>query len=68
AQAARRGAAAADAALALADAAWKEGAVNSLQVVDAQRRARDADVAAVVAEQGQRQALLDLLAATGSFP
>jgi outer membrane protein TolC len=68
AAAARRGAVAADAALALADAAWKEGAVNSLQVVDAQRRARDAGIAAAVAEQGERQALLDLLAATGSFP
>jgi outer membrane protein TolC len=68
ADAARRGAGAAKAALDLATSAYREGAVNSLQVIDSQRRDRDAALATVAAEQGERLALLDLLAATGSFP
>jgi outer membrane protein TolC len=68
AEAARRGAASAKAALDLADTAYRAGAVNDLQVIDAQRRARDSALTAVVADQAERQALVDLLAATGNFP
>jgi outer membrane protein len=55
-------------ALKLADLAYRAGAVNNLEVVDAQRRARDADSAAAAAEDASRQARLDLLAASGHFP
>lgn len=48
--------------------AYREGATNDLEVVDAQRRARDADVAALSAEDTARQARIDLLAASGRFP
>ncbi|HET7785419.1 MAG TPA: TolC family protein [Myxococcales bacterium] len=47
--------------------AYREGATNDLEVVDAQRRARDADTAGLVAEDTARQARVDLLAATGRF-
>lgn len=65
---ARRAATSADAALALVTDAYRAGAITSLDVSDAEQRARDADTAAVVAEDGVRQARLDLLAATGHFP
>jgi len=48
--------------------AYREGATNDLEVVDAQRRARDADVASLVSEDTARQARIDLLAASGRFP
>jgi outer membrane protein TolC len=48
--------------------AYREGATNDLEVVDAERRARDADVAALSAEDTARQARIDLLAASGRFP
>jgi len=48
--------------------AYREGATNDLEVVDAERRARDADTAALVAEDTARQARIDLLAASGRFP
>ncbi len=48
--------------------AYHAGATNDLEVVDAQRRARDAANAAAVAEDAARQARIDLLAATGRFP
>ena len=44
------------------------GASNDLDVVDAQRRARDADNAAAIAEDAARQARIDLLAGAGRFP
>jgi outer membrane protein TolC len=55
-------------ALALADLAYRAGATTNLEVIDAERRARDADTAAVIAEDNARQARLDLLAAAGQFP
>ena len=67
-EAARRGAARAHAALELATQAYKAGAVNNLEVIDAERQERDAATSAIVAEDGVRQARLDLLAATGRFP
>jgi outer membrane protein len=48
--------------------AYREGATNDLEVVDAERRARDADVAALSAEDTARQARIDLLSASGRFP
>jgi outer membrane protein TolC len=48
--------------------AYREGATNDLEVIDAERRARDADVAVLVAEDAARQARIDLLAAAGRFP
>ena len=54
--------------LSITDLAFREGATTNIEVVDAQRRARDADTAAVMAEDAVRQARLELLAATGRFP
>lgn len=48
--------------------AYREGATNDLEVVDAERRARDADTAVLAAEDASRQARIDLLAASGRFP
>src|SRR6266508_2489702 len=64
----RRGAERAQAALALVSEAYRAGATTSLDVVDAEQRARDADTAAVVAEDAVRQGRLDLLSAAGRFP
>ncbi|MBI5547760.1 MAG: TolC family protein [Deltaproteobacteria bacterium] len=44
------------------------GATTNLEVVDAERRARDAETLAAIAEDAARQALLDVLAASGRFP
>jgi outer membrane protein TolC len=55
-------------ALELAELAYKAGATTNIEVVDAERRANDADIAAAVAEDASRQARLDLLAASGRFP
>jgi outer membrane protein TolC len=55
-------------ALDLAQLAYRAGATSNLEVIDAERRARDADTAAVVAEGIARLARLDLLAACGRFP
>jgi outer membrane protein TolC len=55
-------------ALDLAEMAYRAGAYTNLEVIDAQRTARDADTAVAVAEDGARQARLDILAATGRFP
>ena len=55
-------------ALELATVAWKAGATTNLEVIDAERRARDAQTQAAVAEDAARQARLDLLAASGKFP
>jgi outer membrane protein len=55
-------------ALMLANAAYRGGATTNLEVIDAERQARDAETLAAVAEDAARQARLDLLAASGSFP
>ena len=55
-------------ALELAQLAYRAGATSNIEVVDAERRARDAETDAAVAEDGARQARLDLLAAAGRFP
>lgn len=52
----------------LATLAYHAGATTNIEVIDAERRARDADSAVVIAEDNVRQARLDLLVAAGRFP
>lgn len=66
--AAKRAADRAREALDLATRAWQAGSTTNLEVVDAERRARDAETAAIIAEDGVRQGRLDVLAALGRFP
>jgi outer membrane protein TolC len=54
--------------LSLVEQAFQAGATTSLDVTDAERTARDADSAAVIAEDAVRQSRLDLLTAVGRFP
>ncbi|HTS80590.1 MAG TPA: TolC family protein [Myxococcaceae bacterium] len=55
-------------AMRLADIAYRAGSTTNLELIDAQRRARDAETLAVIAEDNERQAQLDLLSAAGRFP
>ena len=55
-------------ALDLSQLAYRAGATSNIEVVDAERRARDAETDAAIAEDASRQARLDLLAAAGRFP
>jgi len=55
-------------ALVLATVAYKGGAATNLEVIDAERSARDAATDAVISDNDLRQAQLDLRAATGAFP
>jgi outer membrane protein len=48
--------------------AFEAGATTNLEVIDAQRQARDADSSVAVAEDAVRRAQLDLLTALGRFP
>ncbi len=68
AEAAREASTLADEALGLAEAAYRAGATGNLDVLDAQRRARDARAAAFMAEDDAREARLTLLVASGRFP
>jgi outer membrane protein TolC len=52
----------------ITDVAFREGATTNIEVVDAQRRARDAETTAAIAEDALRRARLDLLVAAGLFP
>jgi outer membrane protein TolC len=45
-----------------------EGANTNIELIDAQREARDAETAVAIAAHGVRRARLELLAATGRFP
>ena len=54
--------------LALATTAYRAGASTNIEVLDAERRARDAEALVVVAEDVARRARLDALAAAGVFP
>lgn len=67
-EAARNGASSASTALDLANQAYRAGATSNLDVIDAERRARDAALTAVIAEDAVRQANLDLLSSAGRFP
>jgi len=52
----------------ITDVAFREGATTNIEVIDAQRQARDAETAAAIAEDANRRARLELLVATGRFP
>ena len=65
---ARAASAAAATAATLADKAYRAGATTNLEVIDAERRARDAASQVAFAEDAARQARLDLLLATAAFP
>ncbi len=67
-EAARHASELAERGLDLAQIAYRAGATTNLEVIDAERTARDAETAVAVAEDGARQARLDLLSATGHFP
>jgi outer membrane protein TolC len=67
-KAARDNSALANQALDLATTAYRAGATTNLEVIDAQRVARDAETQVAEAEDVARQARLDLLAAAGRFP
>ena len=54
--------------LSITSFSFRAGATTNIEVIDAQRRARDADTAVAVAEDAVRQARLDLLTALGRFP
>jgi outer membrane protein TolC len=55
-------------ALELANTAYHAGAVTNIEVIDAERQARDAETQAEVAADQSRQARLTMLTATGRFP
>jgi outer membrane protein TolC len=54
--------------LSLTNLAYRAGASTNLEVIDAERVARDADTAVAQAEDAWRQATLDMLLASGRFP
>jgi outer membrane protein TolC len=51
----------------IVNVSFRVGAGTNIEVIDAQRAARDADTAAAVAEDQLRQARLALLIALGRF-
>ena len=65
---ARAAAGQADEVVRITDVAFREGATTNIEVIDAQRGARDADTTAAIAEDAVRRAQLELLVATGQFP
>jgi outer membrane protein TolC len=65
---ARAAAAAANTAASLADKSYRAGASTNIEVIDAERQARDAESQVALSEDAARQARLDLLLATGAFP
>jgi outer membrane protein TolC len=65
---ARQSSAFAKHALDLANLAYRAGATTNLEVIDAERQARDAETQQAIAEDAARQARVDLLAASGHFP
>ena len=52
----------------IVNVSFRAGAATNIEVIDAERRARDADTAVAVAEDTLRRARLDLLTALGRFP
>ncbi len=52
----------------ITDVAFREGATTNIEVLDAQRQARDAETQAVINEDAVRRARLELLVALGRFP
>ena len=54
--------------LGITTAAFEVGATTNIEVIDAQRSARDAETVAALAEDAVRRGQLDLLVALGRFP
>ena len=52
----------------ITDIAFREGATTNIEVLDAQRQARDAETQAAIDEDAVRRARLELLVALGRFP
>jgi outer membrane protein TolC len=52
----------------IVNVSFRAGAATNIEVIDAERRARDADTAVAIAEDSLRRARLDLLTAVGRFP
>jgi outer membrane protein len=52
----------------IVNVSFRAGAGTNIEVIDAERRARDADTAAAVAEDTLRRARLEALTALGRFP
>ncbi len=52
----------------IVNVSYRAGVATNIEVIEAQRQARDADNVVAVAEDRVRRARLDLLAATGRFP
>ena len=52
----------------ITDIAFREGATTNIEVIDAQRRARDMETEAAIAEDAVRRSRLEVLVATGRFP
>ena len=52
----------------IVNVSFRAGAATNIEVIDAERRARDADTAVAIAEDALRRARLDLLTALGRFP
>ncbi|MCC7009620.1 MAG: TolC family protein [Acidobacteria bacterium] len=67
-ESARRAADQANEVLRISTAAFEVGATTNIEVIDAQRSARDAETTAAIAEDALRRARLDLLVAVGRFP
>lgn len=65
---ARRAAEQANDVVQITDVAFRAGATTNIEVVDAQQRARNNEIAAAEAEDRVRRARLDLLVALGMFP
>ena len=66
--AARLSATQADEVLRITTSAFEVGATTNLEVIDAQRSARDAETNAALAQDAVQRARLDLLVALGRFP
>ena len=52
----------------ITDVAFREGATTNIEVLDAQRQARDTETQAVIDDDALRRARLELLVALGRFP
>jgi outer membrane protein TolC len=65
---ARAAAAQAEEVVRITDVAFRAGATTNIEVIDAQRGARDSETLAAIAEDAVRRSRLDLLLALGRFP
>jgi outer membrane protein TolC len=54
--------------LRITEVAFREGSTTNIEVIDAQRRARDTETAAATGEDAVSRARLDVLVAAGRFP